>query len=104
MRAGGQAMLFFSKLPGARWWTLATVLASAAILWNTVIYFQSGPRPVFLLEKGHLAEQSWWLTAFYFHILGACLCLASGTPLMFEAWTRKHPQWHRVLGYVYINV
>lgn len=97
-------MLFFAKLPGARWWTLATVVASAAILWNTSIYFDGGPRPRFLLEKGLWPDQAWWLATFHFHIVGACVALAAGTPLMFEAWTRKHPHGHRWLGYVYINV
>jgi hypothetical protein len=96
-------MLFFAKLPGARLWTLATVLASAAILWNTAIYFDGSPRPRFLFEKGEWAYQPWWLAAFYFHIIGACTCMASGTPLMFEAFTRRYPHWHRWLGYVYIN-
>ena len=96
-------MLFFNKLPGARWWTLATVVASAMILWNTTIYFDGGPRPQFLLEKAAWADQAWWRAAFYFHIVGACLCLAAGSPLMFEAWTQKHPKWHRWLGYVYVN-
>jgi hypothetical protein len=96
-------MLFFNQLPGARWWTLATVVASAAILWNTAIYFDGGPQPRFLLEKADWSDLPWWRTAFYFHIVGACICLAAGTPLMFEAWTRKHPKWHRGLGYLYIN-
>jgi len=96
-------MLYFTKLPFAWVWTLATVLASAVILWNTAIYFEGGARPHFLLEKGIWAKQAWWLATFYFHLVGACLCLAAGTPLMFEAWTQKHPRWHRALGYIYIN-
>jgi hypothetical protein len=97
-------MILFSKMPGARWWTAATVLVSAVVLLNNAIYFDGGPTPRFLLEKGDWARQPWWLAAFYLHVVGASVCLAAGTPLMFPCWTRRYPAWHRRLGYVYVNV
>jgi uncharacterized membrane protein len=96
-------MLLFSKLRGARWWTALTVAACAATLLSNTIYFDGGAPPRFLLEKGAWAGNPWWLAAFYFHVVGASICLAAGTPLMFPKWTRNHPASHRRLGYVYLN-
>ncbi|HEX5103321.1 MAG TPA: hypothetical protein VFV87_05900 [Pirellulaceae bacterium] len=76
-------MILFSKLPAANWWTCLTVVACAAILLGNAIYFDGGPPPRFLLEKGEWARNPWWLAAFYFHIVGASVSLAAGTPLMF---------------------
>src|SRR5262245_20077778 len=96
-------MLLYAKLPGARWWTVLTVVACGLILLSNGIYFGGGASPRFLLEKGPWAKNSWWLTAFYFHVVGASVCLAAGTPLMFPVWTRSYPAWHRRLGYLYLN-
>jgi hypothetical protein len=96
-------MLLYSNLRGAKWWTALTVVACGGILVSNAIYFNGGATPRFLLEKGTWAQQPWWLAAFYFHIVGASLCLAAGTPLMFPQWTRQHPAWHRRLGYVYLT-
>src|SRR5215212_6446220 len=96
-------MLFFSDLRGAKCWTVLTVAACALLLLSNAIYFDGGATPRFLLEKGTLARQPWWLAAFYFHVVGASICLAAGTPLMFPQWTRRNPGWHRLLGYVYFN-
>lgn len=96
-------MLLFSDLRGARWWTTGTVAACGLLLLSNAIYFDGGPTPRFLLEKGAWGSNPVWLAAFYFHIVGASICLAVGTPLMFPQWTRRHPDWHRRLGYVYFN-
>ena len=96
-------MLLYSRLRGARWWTVFTVVACGLILVNNTVYFDGGPPPRFLLEKGPWAHNSLWLAAFYFHVVGASVCLAAGTPLMFPEWTRSCPRWHRRLGYLYLN-
>jgi hypothetical protein len=96
-------MILFSKWRGAAWWSALTIAACALVLVSNTVYLGGGPTPRFLLEKGDLAQQPWWLAAFYFHVIGASICLAAGTPLMFPAWTRRHPAWHRRLGYVYLN-
>jgi hypothetical protein len=96
-------MLLYSKLRGAKWWTILTVVACSAVLLSNAIYFDGGPPSRFLLEKGDWAHNPWWLAAFYFHVLGASVCLAAGTPLMFPQWTRLYPTWHRRLGYMYVN-
>jgi hypothetical protein len=96
-------MLLYSKQRCAKWWTILTVAACSAILLSNTVYFDGGPPPHFLLEKGDRARDPWWLAAFYFHVLGASICLAAGTPLMFPQWTRLYPAWHRRLGYVYLN-
>jgi uncharacterized membrane protein len=96
-------MILYSGLRGAGWWTALTVLLCAGILFSNAVYFDGGPLPRFLLEKGEWAHHSWWRAAFYFHLVAASVCLAAGIPLMFPAWTRRHRQWHRRLGYVYVN-
>jgi hypothetical protein len=96
-------MILYQGLRGAKLWTALTVLACAFILLSNVVYLEGEATPRFLLEKGAWATKSWWLATFYFHVTGASICLVAGTPLMFPAWTRKHPAWHRVLGYVYLN-
>ncbi len=96
-------MLLYSKLRGAGWWTALTVVACAVTIISNTVYCGGGAPPRFLLEKGDWARNPWWLAAFYFHVVGASICLAAGTPLMFPRWTRNYPLWHRQLGYVYLN-
>jgi hypothetical protein len=95
-------MILYSGLRGARWWTIATALGCAGVLASNTVYL-GDETPRFFLEKGEFADQPLWLAAFYFHVVGASICLAAGLPLMFPAWTRRHPKWHRALGYVYLN-
>jgi hypothetical protein len=96
-------MLLFSKLPGATWWTALTIAACGLTLLSNTIYLSGSETPRFLLEKGAWPHHPWWVATFYFHVVGASICLAAGTPLMFPAWTRRYPDWHRKLGYVYVN-
>src|SRR5690349_14607025 len=97
-------MVLFANLRFGNLWAALTVAACGLLLANNANYFSAGPTPRFLLEKGSWAQSPLWLSAFYFHIVGASICLAAGTPLMFPRWTRKYPAWHRRLGYVYLNV
>jgi uncharacterized membrane protein len=80
-----------------------TVGICALIVWNNHLYFDGGPKPRFFWEKGAIADAAWWKAAFYFHVVSASVCLLAGIPLMFPGWTKRHPQWHRRLGYLYIN-
>ncbi len=96
-------MILFRRLPGAAFWTAFTVALCGLLLLSNAIYFDGGPLPRFLLEKGAWAASPWWLATFYCHVVGASVCLAAGTPLMFPAWTWRHPLGHRILGYVYLN-
>lgn len=96
-------MILFSRLSAKHWWTAGTVVACALLLWTNTVYLDVSAPPRFLLEKGVWAHEPWWLAAFYFHVVGASICLASGVPLMFPAWTKKHPRWHRGLGCLYFN-
>ena len=96
-------MILFARLFGLRFWSVVTVLICALVVWNSHVYFDGGPKARFFYEKGAVAETGWWKAAFYFHVLAASTCLLVGIPLMFPAWTKRHPQWHRGLGYLYIN-
>ena len=96
-------MILFAKLRGAGWWTALAATLCALTLASNAVYLDTATTPRFLLEKGGWAQTPWWLAAFYFHVAGASVCLAAGWPLMFPAWTMRHPAWHRVLGYLYFN-
>ena len=96
-------MILYSVMRGAIWWTAVTVILCGLLLVNNAVYFDGGPTPRFLLEKGAWGRHPLWLTAFYFHVIGASVCLAAGMPLMFPRWTRRHPAWHRRLGRLYVN-
>ena len=96
-------MLIFAPWRGARIWTVATVIAAAGILFSSLLYVGAGETPRFLLDKGHWAEQPWWLATFYCHVIAASLSLLIGIPLMIPAWTRRHPAWHRLFGSTYVN-
>lgn len=95
-------MILFYGLRGARWWTILAAASCALLLFSNWIYLGS-QQPRFLGEKGSLSSFPAWLAVFYFHIAGASLGLAAGWPLMFPQWTRRHPTWHRWLGYVYLT-
>jgi hypothetical protein len=95
-------MILFWGLRGASWWAAWTAISCGLLLFSNLIYL-SDQQPRFLWEKGPLATSPVWLAAFYFHVAGASICLAAGLPLMFPGWTKKHPAWHRWLGYVYLT-
>lgn len=95
-------MYLFSKSRLKVIWVLITIWVSALILMNASIYFRSGPTPIFLLEKGDLRFDSLWRTAFFFHVIGACVCLAIGPLLMIRRLIR-YQRLHAVLGYTYVN-
>ncbi|WP_425614077.1 DUF2306 domain-containing protein [Anatilimnocola sp. NA78] len=95
-------MIYFAKQRFAISLSIVTAIACWLIVVSNVIYF-TGEESRFHLEKGALARNPWWLATFYFHIVGASISLAAGLPLMFPAWTRKYPAWHRWLGYLYFN-
>lgn len=96
-------MLLFAPWRGARIWTVATVIGAAGIPFSSLLYVSAGETPRFLLDKGHWAEQPWWLTTFYCHVVAASFSLLVGIPLMVPAWTQRHPAWHRLLGSAYVN-
>jgi hypothetical protein len=96
-------MLIFQPWRGARIWTVATIIGSVAIPFSSMVYFAGTHTPRFLLDKAPWAGQPWWLATFYCHVVSASLSLVVGLPLMFPAWTSRHPVWHRLLGYAYVN-
>lgn len=96
-------MLVFAPWRGARIWAVATIAGSIAIPVSSLLYLTADTTPRFLLDKGHWAGQPWWLTTFSCHVVAASLSLLVGIPLMIPVWTRRHPAWHRLLGYAYVN-
>lgn len=86
-----------------RWtcWT-AIVALSALVVANTLPYFSLRPEFDFLVEKGALAFDPIWRSAFFFHIAGAIVCLVTG-PLLMSRRLLRWARWaHRVLGWAYV--
>ena len=95
-------MYLFSNRRFKTLWSLVAILVTALIVTNATIYFRNVPTPNFLLEKGELRYHPLWRTAFYFHIVGACVCLATGPLLMFRRLI-QYRRFHAILGYTYLN-
>lgn len=95
-------MFLYSKSRLKYVWIGISIWVSVLILLNAGVYFQKGPTPNFLLEKGELRHHPLWATAFYFHVIGACVCLATGPFLMITKLIR-YRRLHAVLGYAYLN-
>lgn len=95
-------MVLFSKSRIYWIWVPFTIAYCVLTIANTWVYYQGDYTPIFFFEKRALTKWALWRTAFYFHIAGASVCLATGVPLMFKGLLR-YKRLHRVLGYVYIN-
>lgn len=95
-------MFLFAKFRWSWMWTLMAIAGSLGILVAVTVYFDSMRTAIFLLEKGELRHHPLWKTAFYFHIIGSCICLAIGPLLMFLRLIRVR-RFHAVVGYVYLN-
>ena len=93
-------ILFTGKRLSTLWATL-TIWLSALVISNSAIYFLEGNTPAFLLEKGDVSHLPIWRAAFYFHVVGACVCLVTGAPLMFPTLLRYRVV-HRLFGFIYI--
>lgn len=83
-------------------WSLVAISITALILVQATSYFRNVPTPNFLLEKGELRHHPLWRTAFYFHVLAACVCLATG-PLLMCTKLIRFRKLHAILGYTYLN-
>ena len=74
---------------------------SALTIANTLPYFSLRDNFAFFVEKGALARDLLWRSAFYLHVGGGALCLAVGPWLFRDALLRRRPGLHRALGRVY---
>lgn len=79
------------------WWT-SIVALSGLILANSWPYFSLRGNFGFLVEKGELASEVPWRSAFYVHIAGGMACLAAGPLLLWNGLLRFSPRLHRWLG------
>lgn len=83
----------------ARWaWWMSIVALSGLILANSWRYFSLRGNFGFLVEKGELASEVPWRTAFYVHVAGGMACLAAGPLLLWNGLLRFSPRLHRWLG------
>ncbi|BDS14970.1 DUF2306 domain-containing protein [Aureispira anguillae] len=56
----------------------------------------------FLESKQWVVDEWHWLAAFYIHITSAVLVLAAGLTQFSKTLMFKYPQWHRVIGKIYV--
>ena len=83
----------------ARWaWWMSILALSGLILVNSWPYFSLRGNFGFLVEKGALASEVPWRTAFYVHVAGGMACLAAGPLLLWNGLLRFSPRLHRWLG------
>lgn len=82
------------------WWTSIFAL-SGLILANSWPYFSLRGNFGFLVEKGEIADGLLWRAAFYVHVAGGMLCLATGPLLLWGGLLRRSPALHRWLGRAY---
>ncbi|MCA9315834.1 MAG: DUF2306 domain-containing protein [Planctomycetes bacterium] len=76
---------------------------TALLLSNVLPYFGAGADDMpFLHEKGALAIDPVWRTVFDLHVAGGALCLVVALPLFSRQLLRRHPGWHRALGWTYV--
>lgn len=77
---------------------------TALLLSNVLPYFGPGADEMpFLLEKGALGVDPVWRTVFDLHVAGGALCLVVALPLFSRRLLRRHPGWHRALGWSYVT-
>ncbi|MGB7343044.1 MAG: DUF2306 domain-containing protein [Pirellulaceae bacterium] len=95
-------MFLYSQFRFRSVWTGVSLIGSAAILISMSVYLDSTRTADFLLEKGPVREHPVWITAFYFHLVSAAVCLAVGPLLMVMRLIRVR-RLHAVLGYLYLN-
>lgn len=89
---------FLNKVPFAVMTLLAFVLFG-----TTMIYWNFSPDVNFLLTKQDLVYNPVWRTAFYIHIFGGMLSIATG-PLQFIKKLRERSlNAHRIIGKIYVS-
>ncbi len=82
-------------------WAVLT-LASIFLFAITASYFSFCSDCNFLLKKPEVVFNPFWRTAFYIHITGGMLALATG-PLQFvKAFRKRYLKAHRMLGKIYL--
>ncbi len=68
---------------------------------RTFEYFSFRTDVNFLLVRQELIRQVLWKIAFYFHISGALLALATGSVQFFPKFRHKHVKIHKIIGKLY---
>lgn len=82
-------------------WALLTLGAVYLIL-LTVTYFSFCSDCNFLLEKQDVVFNPVWRTAFYIHITGGVIAIATGPFQFLRGLRRRFPKFHRRLGWAYV--
>lgn len=80
----------------------AMTLLAMFLFATTCVYWSFRPDVNFLLTKQDLVGNIVWRTAFYIHILGGMLCIATGPVQLWRFVRERYPALHRVLGRVYV--
>ncbi|MEM7227470.1 MAG: DUF2306 domain-containing protein [Planctomycetota bacterium] len=80
---------------------VGVIALTGIIVINSLPYFNGRLEHAFLIEKGTLALQPAYRTAFILHVAGAILCLSVGPLLFSRKLLRSQPRAHRYLGRMY---
>ena len=80
-------------------WLLGLAAGSAAITWGSLVYFDAGELPPFVIEKLPLPMEGLWLFALKAHVIAAAFALPACVLLSLKLMLRV-PRVHRWLGRV----
>ncbi|MFN8393673.1 MAG: DUF2306 domain-containing protein [Bacteroidia bacterium] len=82
-------------------WALLT-LGAVYLIQLTVTYFSFCSDCNFLLKKQDVVFNPFWRTAFYIHITGGIIAVATGPFQFLGGLRRRFPKLHRRLGWAYV--
>lgn len=94
--------MMLAKIPFRIAW-LGIAAASCLLFYTTALYFSFCTDCNFLIVKRDLIDNGFWMTAFYIHITGGMLALATGPMQFVPAFRNRFLRAHRSLGKVYLG-
>ncbi len=81
---------------------LAIAYASYLLILLSLPYIHFEPNVEFLGTKQWIYHIDLWRISFYVHVFSSPIVIISGL-LQFNKWIlRKHPTWHKAMGYAYV--
>lgn len=92
--------MLLSILNKVSFWVMT--LLAMFLFATTCVYWSFQPDVNFLQTKQDLVHHGLWRTAFYIHIFGGMLCIATGPVQLFRPLRERYPALHRMLGRVYV--
>lgn len=84
------------------WPRILIAFFAVAIGLYPVVYLLAPASIPFWSSKSAVRQETWWLIAFYAHILGGGVAMLVGWTQFWPQWRARHLALHRMLGKVYV--